>query len=161
MQLREREVVELHAECINVGSPLCTPRSCVVTCTVDCKLWVSTIDRVCGTRENTLEHCDLTSGLRERIETRVGMNKTGETWWEWWRCLFKNILCQPGHLSLCTDTHFHSPLLVYRGKNVQRVKRKQTETSLIIKLCVFHKHPQTKTRLKDEKLASVKGKCET
>ena len=46
-----------------------------------------------------------------------------------------------GHLSLCTDTHFHSPLLVYRGKNVQRVKRKSTETSLIIKLYVFHKHP--------------------
>ena len=30
---------------------------------------------------------------------------------------------------------------MYRGKNVRRVKRKSTETSLIIKLYVFHKHP--------------------
>ncbi len=36
---------------------------------------------------------------------------------------------------------FPHPLFVYRGKNVQRVKRKLTETSLIIKLYVIHKHP--------------------
>ena len=58
-----------------------------------------------------------------------------------YRYLFFSYPVLPGHLSLCTDTHFHRPLLVYSGKNVQRVKRKSTETSLIIKLYVFHKHP--------------------
>ncbi len=47
----------------------------------------------------------------------------------------------PGHLSLCTDTHFHSPLLVYRDQNVQRVNRKSTETSFIMKLYVSHYQP--------------------
>ena len=58
-----------------------------------------------------------------------------------YRYLFFSYSFLPGHLSPCTDTYFHNPLLVYRGKNVQRVKRKSTETSLTIKLYVFHKHP--------------------
>ncbi len=52
---------------------------------------------------------------------------------------------RPAQLDGCPTkaphSHFHSPLLAYRGKNVHRVKSKSTETYLIIKVYVFHKHP--------------------